>query len=162
MILKAKSYSDSQGYQRIIDIFKDNNIESERLLFEGNDERINYLKSYNKIDVILDTFHYPGGTTTCEALYMGVPVITMRGNSFLSNNGITILENSDFNNFIASNQKEYLDIAISLYIDRKNLNKLSKEKIREKFISSKILDGKLFAEEFEKKLYKVWGEWCDK
>lgn len=162
IILKAKSYSDRQGYQRIIDIFKDNNIDPSRLLFEGNDERENYLKSYNKVDVILDTFHYPGGTTTCEALYMGVPVITMKGDSFLSNNGATILKNSNFNNFIAYTKQEYADIAISLYNKRESLNKESKEKIRKKFMSSSILDGKLFADEFEKKLYKVWGEWCDK
>tara|TARA_B100000131_G_C18113953_1_gene610622 strand:- start:186 stop:2270 length:2085 start_codon:yes stop_codon:yes gene_type:complete len=161
LLLKAKTFSDEQGFRRILDYFEMNKISKDRIIFEGNSIREDYLKSYNKIDMILDTFPYPGGTTTCEALLMGVPVVSLEGNNFLSNNGKTILKNSSLDEFIAKSKKEYVEIASSFCKKENQSNTKIKEDIRKRFLDSPLLNGKLFAKELEKKLLAVWQIWED-
>lgn len=159
LYLKAKTYSDPQGQQWIMDLFESNGIDKSRIIFEGNSLREDYLKTYNNIDIILDTFPYPGGTTTCEALMMGVPVISLKGKNFLSRNGVTILENVELKEFIANNVENYIDIAISYAKKNKKSSLKDKIKIRKKFLNSSIMDGKGFCDELEIKLNDVWDEW---
>ena len=161
LILKSKTFSDKQGYKRILNLFEMNNVDKNRIIFEGNSIREDYLKSYNKIDMILDTFPYPGGTTTCESLLMGVPVVSLEGKNFLANNGKTILKNSSLDEFIAKSKKEYIEIANSFCKKENKSNTSTKENIRKRFLDSPILNGKLFAKELEEKLLKVWQVWED-
>ena len=161
LYLKAKTYSDPQGYDWIINLFKDYGVDKSRIIFKGNSLRKDYLESYNNIDFVLDTFPYPGGTTTCEALLMGVPVVSLSGYNFLSNNGRTILENSALNKYIASSEEEYIKIAVSEGKNKKRFSVKNKEKIRTKFLNSPIMDGKTFADELERKLYNIWTSWLD-
>ena len=89
------------GYSReiisgIIDDFKSFGVAKNRLKFAAETSREKFLATYNQIDVALDPFPYPGGTSTCEALWMGVPVITKKGFNFLSRMGETILHNTEW------------------------------------------------------------------
>ena len=116
-----------------------------------------YLEDFNKIDISLDPFPYPGGTISCHSLYMGVPVITLRGNDFLSRNTENILINSKLKDYIAETKEQYIDIAIN---SAKNKRSLNKEKIRECFLNSPLVDGYRFSNELKIKLREVWQDYC--
>ena len=76
---------------------------------EGYTPRAEYLASYNRVDIALDPFPYPGGTTTIEGLWMGVPIITKKGNRFLSHAGETIANNAGLQNWIAKSDDDYVE-----------------------------------------------------
>ncbi|MDA8893280.1 hypothetical protein N9I86_06190, partial [Hyphomicrobiales bacterium] len=158
IIFKCKSYIDSDVRKSIRDTFLKKQIEKERIIFLNSSPRKEYLKDYNKIDITLDPFPYPGGTTTCESLYMGVPVIALKGNDFLSRNSENILKNSDLIKYIAKNKKEYIDIAISI---AKNDSHRIKELIRNKFLKSPLMDGTTFSKDLSLILREVWKKYCD-
>ena len=109
----------------------------------------------------MDTFPYPGGTTTCESLFMGTPVVTIEGNTFLSRNGENILRNAGFSDFIAKNKREYINIAVDI---KKILNSLNynKENIRKKFINSSIMNQEEFTLDFKKKLKERWNKYLSR
>ena len=81
-------------------------------------EHADHLSAYGDIDVALDTFPYNGTTTTCEAMWMGVPVITLAGKTHVSRVGVSILANVGMREFIANSEAEYVDIAAKLVIPR--------------------------------------------
>ena len=157
LILKYKYYKDINIKENIIKTFLKYNINKNRISFLSASQREDYLKDFNKIDISLDPFPYPGGTTTCESLYMGVPVITLKGDNFLSRNSENILINSNFKKFIADSKKEYKDIALEM---SQNISKLNKQEIRNQFLESSIMDGKNFTRELELNLMKIWNNYC--
>ena len=161
ILLKSQYYRDEEIKESILKKFLDEGINETRITFDYDSLRENYLLNYNNIDVILDTYPYPGGTTTCESLFMGTPVITMEGNSFLSRNGENILRNSGFPDFIAKNKKEYIDIAIDIKNILNNLN-YNKENIRKKFINSSVMNQKEFTFDFKIKLKDKWKEYLSR
>ena len=153
LYLKSKYYKDQSIKQDIQDHFSENGVNKERIKFLEQSPREEYLKGYNLIDISLDPFPYPGGTTTCESLYMGTPVISMNGNDFLSRNGENILRNCGLEDFIAKNNNDYIKKAIKLSKDEDLRNK---HKIREIFLSSPLMDGEGFSRELKSKLRKIW------
>ena len=108
-------------------------------------------------DVCLDTFPYNGVTTTFESLWMGVPVITLKGDRFVSRCGYSINENAGLKNFIAENKNEYLSIALQ-YMSQTNIKKLIdlRKKLRTQLLKSSLFDINSFAENFITELNKVY------
>ena len=113
-----------------------------------------HLNLYNRIDIGLDTFPYNGVTTTFEALWMGVPVITMKGYNFNSRCGESILKNSGFNSLIASDKKNYIDKAIYLSQNLNKLNDLRKD-IYDKILNTPLFNNKKFTDNFSEILRKL-------
>jgi predicted O-linked N-acetylglucosamine transferase (SPINDLY family) len=107
-----------------------------------------FFESYNDIDIILDTFPYNGGTTTCFATYMGVPVVSRYGESLISRMGLSILNNLDVATLAVGSDEEYVERAIALAADRPFLDGF-KQTARERFRRSPLGDGRLFASQFE-------------
>ena len=161
IFLKSQYYRDREIKENILKKFLLQGINKNRIIFDTDSSRKDYLLDYNKIDVILDTFPYPGGTTTCESLFMGTPVVTIEGNTFLSRNGENILRNAGFSDFIAKNKSEYIDIAVDI---KKILNSLNynKENIRKKFINSSIMNQEEFTLDFKKKLKERWNKYLSR
>ena len=155
--LKFKNFKNKELRQEVKLLFANKGISNDRILILPGSTRREYLLQYNEIDLTLDPFPYPGGTTTCESLYMGVPVITLKGSDFLSRNSENILKNCNLESFVANNKEDYLNKVMKF---KKNGSELSKEKVRNKFINSNLFDGKLFADELENKLKKIWEEHC--
>ena len=155
LLLKSEFYRDKDIKANLIDQFTDKGVNEKKLIFENDSLRENYLLDYNRVDVILDTYPYPGGTTTCESLFMGTPVISMKGSSFLSRNSENILSNAGFFEFIAQNEEDYINKAIEIKEILKNIN-LDKKEIRKKFIKSKIMDKNEFCFDFKKKIQEAW------
>ncbi len=117
LFLKSNQLTDTTIQQRIRAIFSFHGIHADRLLLEGNSSHRDYLDSYSAIDLILDTFPYPGGTTTMDALSMGVPVLTIRGKRFLSRLGESILKNADLGSCIADDIDNYIQKAVNFYLN---------------------------------------------
>lgn len=107
-----------------------------------------YFGSYNDIDIILDTFPFNGGTTTCFATYMGVPVVSLSGASLVSRMGLSILSNLSAPDLVASSEEAYVERAVILAQDVAYLRQFRKE-VRARFQQSCLGNGKLFAQEFE-------------
>jgi predicted O-linked N-acetylglucosamine transferase (SPINDLY family) len=106
------------------------------------------------VDIALDPFPFNGMTTSCEALWMGVPLITLAGEKHLSRVGVSLLENIGYPDWIANNHDQYIAIALELTSDTGKLDTIRKE-LRDKMANSPLMDGKNFTAEFEQKLREI-------
>ena len=108
-----------------------------------------------RTQTILDTFPYPGVTTTCEALWMGVPTITLAGETLLARQGAGVLTAAGLKNWIAASIDDYVEKAVALAGDPSGLAKL-RAGLREQTGASPIFDAPRFARNFEKALWQMW------
>ena len=157
LILKNSVTGDKNYKTYLIKKFK-NKIDENRIFilnYEKNKKK--HLAQYYNIDVCLDTFPYNGVTTTFESLWMGAPVITLKGDRFVSRCGYSINENAGLKNFIAENKNEYLSIALQ-YMSQTNIKKLIdlRKKLRPQLLKSSLFDTNSFAENFITELNKVY------
>lgn len=126
----------------------------EFLSFKGNFE--DHLNQYKKIDIALDTFPYNGVTTSFEAIWMGVPVLTMKGFNYNSRSGESINKNLNLKELIAENENDYINIAVSLEKNVKNLKKI-RNIVFDNALSSPLFDQKRFSNQFFKSLEKIYN-----
>jgi predicted O-linked N-acetylglucosamine transferase (SPINDLY family) len=117
------------------------------------------LACYNQVDVALDPFPYNGGLTTCDALWMGVPVVTCPGRTFASRHGLTHLSNVGLTETIAEGLEGYVELAVQLASDLPRMAEL-RGRLRRQVAESPLCDGGRFAENLLQLLRGVWGEWC--
>jgi len=126
LFLKAKQLDNSIIAENIKNKFQKNGISAKRIITEGKSKtREEMLKKYNQIDIALDPFPYSGITTSLEANWMGVPLLTKKGNNFYSRIGTSINKNLDMEDWIAINEKDYILKAVS---KTSNLEKLCRTK----------------------------------
>ena len=145
-----------EDYEGILKNFKEFNVDSSRVLFcKRERKRDDHYKLYNKIDISLDTFPYPGVTTSIESIWMGVPVLTLKGNNFVSRCGESINLNLGMPKFIAENKNEYIDKALSLSEDLNDMIEIRKS-LRQKALNSPLFDTKNFGQDFYNLLSNVW------
>jgi predicted O-linked N-acetylglucosamine transferase (SPINDLY family) len=137
--------------------FQSLGVDPERLLFEGQTDRVNYFKAYNKVDIALDPFPYPGGTTSVEGLWMGVPVIARKGQRFIAHNGETIAHNSGQSHWIAEDDDDYVRKAIQFSSDLPALA-LTRARLRDQLLTSALCDARRFARHFEQAMLEMWRD----
>ncbi len=118
-------------------------------------ERNNYLKAYHHVDVCLDPFPFPGGTTTAESLWMGVPVLTLEGSNFIGRQGAGLLAGVGLSDWIATTPDEYHQRAVRLADNIPALAEL-RQQLRTKALSSPIFDSAAFAKNLESALWEMW------
>jgi len=156
IIIKAPSEDGEIAQEGILKKFKEFNVDNSRVLFSKREEKRNdHYKIYNKIDISLDTFPYPGVTTSIESIWMGVPVLTLKGNNFVSRCGESINLNLKMSDFIAKNKTEYISKALSLTEDINNLVEIRKS-LRQKALASPLFDTEKFGQDFGDLLSNVW------
>jgi protein O-GlcNAc transferase len=114
---------------------------------------------YHGIDIALDVSPYNGTTTTCEALWMGVPVLTLRGASHAARVGTSILSHAGLTELVASRTEEYLDAAIELARDPARLQAL-RASMRSRLRASPLLDAAGFTRGLEAAYRSAWRQWC--
>jgi predicted O-linked N-acetylglucosamine transferase (SPINDLY family) len=136
------------------------NIEISRINLVPRQSTAFYLETHNKIDLILDTFPYSGGTTTYHAISMGVPVLTLTGPTLPSRQSIALQEHLGLHEFITLSREEYIDKAIywSENIIALNFIRIN---IRNRMNEQKQLSQLSITKFFEKALSRVWEFWCD-
>ena len=130
----------------------------DRLILEGGSPRLELLECYNRVDISLDPFPYPGGTTSVESLWMGVPVLTRKGNHFLSHVGETIVTNAGLSDWIAGDDVDYINRALSFGSDLESLSALRRG-LRSRLDDSALYNGRLFARQFEDAIEGMWVRW---
>ena len=118
------------------------------------------LKKYNQVDIALDPFPYSGVTTSLEANWMGVPLLTKKGNNFYSRIGTSINKNLGMEDWIANNEKDYISKAISKASDLEKLLQI-KKKLRNKFLKSPLSNANQFAKNFENCLNLMWKTYLE-
>jgi predicted O-linked N-acetylglucosamine transferase (SPINDLY family) len=110
------------------------------------------------VDILLDTFPYPGVTTTCEALWMGVPTVTLAGDTLLSRQGAGVLTPAGLGDWVAESEDEYVAKALAFAADLPALARL-RAGLREQVLASPVFDARRFARNFETALWGMWQRW---
>jgi predicted O-linked N-acetylglucosamine transferase (SPINDLY family) len=118
-----------------------------------------HLAHYRRADIALDPFPYNGTTTTCEALWMGVPVVSLRGTVHAARVGASLLERVGLGELVASDARSYVRIALGLATDRDRLARL-RSGLRERVARSPLADGAAFARNLEDAYRDAWRAWC--
>ncbi len=155
LFMKAAQFRDGDLVRNIKDQFLDLGITHDRLIFEGQTNREDYFKAYNHVDIALDPFPYPGGTTSVEGLWMGVPVIAKKGSRFIGHNGETIAHNTGQSDWIAFDETDYVKKAVHYASDLGTLA-LIRQGLRKQLLSSPLCDAKRFSQNFENALNEIW------
>jgi protein O-GlcNAc transferase len=145
--------------QRPIQTLQSEGINPDRLQFVGATGLADYFKRYDEIDIALDPFPYPGGTTTCDALWMGVPVVSLAGKTAVSRGGLSILSNIGLPDLVTRNVEVYVQTAIQLANDREKLREL-RTTLRERMQQSPLMNAKLCAEDFDAVVRQMWICYC--
>jgi len=160
LMLKNGALRDSSVQIEIRDFFSGAGIHPERIELLGwLPSAREHLAAYERVDVALDTFPYHGTATTCEALWMGVPVVTMAGKVHASRVGVSLLTNVGLPELIAQTPGEYVQVAAGLAADLHSLAAL-RQSLRERMRASALSDAHRFARDVEAAYRAMWGMWC--
>jgi protein O-GlcNAc transferase len=160
LLLKAQGLQHQETRGEVELRFLGAGISADRLvLLPPTPTRADHLNTYAHVDIALDPFPYHGTTTTCEALFMGIPVITRAGNSHVSRVGTSLLHNVDLPDLIAATDDQYVEIAASLAANHDRLKSLRHE-LRPRLQSSQLCNEPEFAERFQSLLRSVWRQHC--
>jgi protein O-GlcNAc transferase len=160
LFLKTKQLDEDVVRRKTISDYAAHGISADTLILEGHtNERGGHLASYRRVDIALDPFPYNGVTTTAEALWMGVPVLTLAGDRFLSCQGVSLLTNAGLSEWIAKDQSEYIRLAIAAADNLQALTSL-RFRLRAQVLASPIFDAARFANNFDFALRAMWEKWC--
>ncbi|MEO8751342.1 MAG: tetratricopeptide repeat protein [Casimicrobiaceae bacterium] len=155
LFLKTLQLADAGVRAETLRRFAAAGIADDRLVLEGPSPRADLLAAYGRVDIALDPFPYPGGTTTAEGYWMGVPAITRRGDRFLSRVGETIAHNVGLPDWIADDDDDYVAKAVHLASNRNDLAAL-RARLRSQALASPLFDARRFSGHFEAALWGMW------
>ena len=159
IVLRFKVLEDSVVQHRLRDAFESKGIASAHVDVLDRADRMEFLSTYTKIDLVLDTFPYSGGLTTCEALWMGCPVVTFPGATFAGRHTASYMINAGLSDFVAKDRKGFEDLAVAKAANVQGLAEL-RAGLRVRFAQSPVCDGARFARDFTVAARDVWREWC--
>jgi protein O-GlcNAc transferase len=159
LALKYNGIDDPASVRRLQSGFTAAGIDLTRVDFRGHSPFGEHLTDYRAIDVTLDPFPFGGGVTTCEALWMGVPVITCPGKTFASRHALGYLSSVGMTETIARDLDDYVHLTVTLAQDLPRLATL-RSKLRKQMAAAPLCDGRSFADNLLTILTQVWREWC--
>ncbi len=139
--------------------FEEAGVARERVLLHDRLARREYVALFAQVDVALDPFPCNGGTTTCDALWMGLPVVALRGGSFLSRASLSVLTASGLEGFAADDEAGYVELCRRLAADPATLTVL-RAGLRDQLAASPLLDAACFTRDLEAAYRAMWAEWC--
>jgi len=146
--------------RRIVGVLNSSGIAADRLEFVGRLNRLEYLRLYDRIDVCLDPLPYNGITTSCDALWMGVPVVTLAGATAAGRAGTSILENLGLHDLTAGDGDQFVRIATDLAGDLPRLAELRRT-LRDRMRRSPLMDRAGFARAMESAYRMMWRRWAE-
>jgi predicted O-linked N-acetylglucosamine transferase (SPINDLY family) len=160
LLLKSKGLSANGSREQMRQQFRDHGINAERIELVGwTSDRIDHMNLYRKVDIALDTFPYNGTTTTCEALWMGVPVMTLAGPVHVSRVGSSLLHAVGLTEMIAQSPSEYVRKAVALAGDTLRLASL-RSTLRDRMQASPLTDAQRIAGAVEAAFRNMWQHIC--
>ncbi len=157
LFLKAKQLKDETMQRQTLKRFAQHGIAADRLTLQGPSPRADYLAAYHRVDIMLDTFPFPGGTTTAESLWMGVPVLTLAGNRFLSRQGAGLLANAGLADWVAGDAGDYLARAVRHASDVAALARL-RQGLRAQVLVSPVFDAPQLAQHLADAWWRMWEQ----
>jgi protein O-GlcNAc transferase len=159
LLLKTMQFDEPSVLQDMAQQFSRHDITSSRLMLMPHVPRADYLKPFNRVDIALDPFPYPGITTSVECLWMGVPFVTLAGETFMARQGVGLLNNAGLPDWVAADKDDYVKLAARRAGDLPALQQLRLE-LRPRVLASPIFDAQNFARHFEGAMRGMWHEWC--
>jgi predicted O-linked N-acetylglucosamine transferase (SPINDLY family) len=159
LVLKAHQLAEASVRDRFLASFAHHGIDPGRLEARGGSPHRALLAEYADIDVVLDPFPYSGGLTTCEALWMGVPTVTMPGETFASRHSTSHLSNVGLHDWITPDLDGYVARAVAAGSDLPGLAAL-RAGLRARVKASPLCDGVRFGRNLGTALRRAWAEWC--
>ena len=157
LLLKGRRF----GVEQLPDLyrarFQKHGLDPTRLEMRGYTNHQDHLRTHNEVDIALDPWPYSGGLTTCESLWMGVPVITMPGPTFAGRHAATHLANVGLTDWIVDSENAYVDLAVSWATRLDDLAALRRS-LRQRVAESPLCDGPRFARDFEAALRFMWRD----
>ena len=159
LLLKHQSFDNIQTYEKFSNQFIDMGISRDRVEFRGYTKDMNkYLDTYNIVDISLDPIPFGGGTTTYESVWMGVPVLTMVGNTIMGRLTGSIMTRLGLTEFVTGSAKNYVSKAQELSSD---LTKLSEIRMNlRSYAQEHIFNAKQYVEELEEACRNIWVNHC--
>jgi predicted O-linked N-acetylglucosamine transferase (SPINDLY family) len=162
LLIKAETLADAATQAAVAQPFAAAGISKDRLLLLGREPSfVKHLETYQRIDIALDTFPYHGTTTTCEALWMGVPVVTLAGKAHVSRVGVSLLKQLGLSEWIAHDEAAYVQVATALAQNHPRRQSLSGAALRQRMAKSSLMDRQRFAVEFASALRDMWKALCN-
>ncbi len=158
LILKSQALEDAKTIQQLMHRFEDRQVDPGRIELHGFLPADSHLELYHRVDIALDTFPYNGTTTTCEALWMGVPVIVLDGNAHVSRVGVSLLSTIGLDAFIANSVDDYIHKAVSWGQNVKTLSSL-RSGLREMMRKSMLMDTHAFTRSLEQAYESMVATW---
>lgn len=160
LLLQSASFADPVVRDRYQRMFDDRGVK-DRVAFRPHMELRGYLASYHEVDLALDPFPYGGGATTADALWMGVPVVSLRGKRFSGRLSASILEAAGLGDLATRSMDDYIRIAVDLARDPARLAML-RQGLRSRVLASPLCDAERFTTEMEAAYRSMWKHWCAK
>jgi protein O-GlcNAc transferase len=149
---------------RFIERLNREGIEIQRVNLVDGTSREEYLASYSEVDILLDTFPFPGGTTTAEALWMGVPTLTLAIPGMLGRQGEALLVNAGLSDWVTYSEDEYVQKAIewgNLHTSRYSELAQLRAGMREQVRQTPVFNEQQFAHDFVAALFAMWQKKCE-
>ena len=160
LFLKFRSLADPETRNLVHNLFAKHHISPDRIDLLGHtDTYAQHLEIYSRIDIALDPFPYNGTTTTCEALAMGLPVITLAGQTHVSRVGVSIVTSVDLGHLIAQSPDHYVQIAHELATSPENLAQL-RSTLRDRMRRSPLTDAPAFTRNLQDAYREMWRTYC--
>ena len=159
LILKNRNFVHADVQAHFRDAFGAEDIAPERVEMRTESPHAQVLREYGDVDIALDTFPYNGGATTCDALWMGVPVITLLGDRMISRQGASMLTAVGLTEFIADDRDRYVGIATQWSNQLNDLADL-RGRLRGQCASSPLCDTRQFTSDLQSHYREMWRRWC--
>jgi len=144
LLVQNKQMDDAAQKAALLSAFEQRGVDARQVTLEGLCSREDYLRAYQQVDLVLDTFPFPGGTTTCEALWMGVPTLTLAGQGLLGRQGASLMHSAGLSDWVTENLRDYQSKAI----ERWRLGILpyaERQRLRNTFLGSPLCDAERMA-----------------
>jgi predicted O-linked N-acetylglucosamine transferase (SPINDLY family) len=150
---------DGSHRQHTLELLREEGIAFERIEFVSQQPRRKYLELYHRLDLGLDTLPYNGHTTSLDSFWMGVPVVTLVGQTIVGRAGLSQLTNLNLPELIASTLEQHVQIATDLAGDLPRLASLRRT-LRHRMETSPLMDAPRFARDVEAAFRSMWRSWC--
>jgi protein O-GlcNAc transferase len=159
LILKTHQFTDPPTRDRVLQSFAAHGVDATRIELRGSSRHRAFLGEYNLLDLVLDPFPYSGGLTTCEALWMGVPTLTMPGETFASRHSTSHMCNVGLSDWVAPTRQAYVELAVAKASEPHLLADL-RDGLRARVKSSPLCDSARFGRNLGDALRHAWQQWC--